>query len=147
MAKPVLAIVGRANVGKSTFFNRMAGDRIAIVQDVPGVTRDRILADTEWCGRKFTIIDTGGIEPLGDDPWQSHIRTQAEIAIDMADVIVLFCDGMAGLTAGDEEVAEMLRRARKPVVVAVNKLDNYDVTATYDFYNLGLGAVFGISSE
>ena len=147
MAKPIIAIVGRPNVGKSTFFNKLAGERIAIVQDVPGVTRDRILADAEWCGRSFTVIDTGGIEPRSQDPMQSHIRAQADIAIETADVILFFTDGRQGLTADDREVADILRKCGKPVLVAVNKLDRYDPSLTYEFYELGFEHVFGVSSE
>ena len=112
MAKPLVAIVGRPNVGKSTFFNQMAGHRIAIVEDTPGVTRDRVYADCEWQNYKFTLIDTGGIDPLSDDPLLSQMRRQAEIAIETCDVILFFVDGKAGLTADDQTVADMLRRSR-----------------------------------
>lgn len=147
MSKSTVAIVGRPNVGKSTFFNKMAGDRIAIVQAVPGVTRDRILATAEWCGHSFTMIDTGGIEPLSADPMQSYIRQQAQVAIETSDVIIFMVDGRQGLTADDYDVADLLRRSAKPVVIAVNKLDRHDPSATYEFYALGLGEVFGISAE
>ncbi len=145
--KPLVAIVGRPNVGKSTFFNKISGRRIAIVEDVPGVTRDRIYADVEWTGRKFTLIDTGGIDPRSDDVLLSQMRRQAEIAIETADVICFFTDARTGLTPDDEEVATMLRRARKPVVLAVNKLDHAGLNdSLYEFYALGLGDPVGISS-
>ena len=117
--KPLVAIVGRPNVGKSTFFNKISGQRIAIVEDVPGVTRDRIYADVEWTGRKFTLIDTGGIDPRSEDVLLSQMRHQAEIAMDMADVICFFTDARSGLTPDDEEVAVMLRKTRKPVLLVV----------------------------
>ena len=122
--KPLVAIVGRPNVGKSTFFNRIAGHRISIVEDTPGVTRDRIYADTEWQGRKFTLIDTGGIDPRSDDVLLSQMRYQASVAMDSADVICFFTDARTGLVPDDEEVASMLRRARKPVILVVNKVDH-----------------------
>ncbi|NDL66313.1 ribosome biogenesis GTPase Der [Anaerotalea alkaliphila] len=148
MSRPIVAIVGRPNVGKSTLFNRLAGDKLSIVQDTPGVTRDRIYADVEWLNYSFTIIDTGGIEPQTDDLILQHMRNQAEIAIDTADVIMFITDVKAGLTDSDFKVAEMLRRSRKPVVLVVNKVDSheklqYDV---FEFYNLGLGDPYGISS-
>lgn len=146
MSKPLVAIVGRPNVGKSTFFNRIAGERISIVEDTPGVTRDRLYADAEWCGKEFTLIDTGGLEIKSDDEMWSHIRAQAEIAIDTADVIVLMMDGKTGLTPEDYEVAAMLRRTKKPVILTVNKLDNNEQEMLYDFYELGLGEPFGISA-
>ncbi len=146
-AKPLVAIVGRPNVGKSTFFNKISGRRIAIVEDTPGVTRDRIYADVEWTGRRFTLIDTGGIDPHSEDVLLSQMRRQAEIAIDMADVICFFADARAGLTPDDEEVATLLRKARKPVILAVNKLDHSGLNdALYEFYALGLGDPIGISS-
>ncbi len=146
-AKPLVAIVGRPNVGKSTFFNKIAGHRIAIVEDVPGVTRDRIYADTEWQGRRFTLIDTGGIDPRSEDVLLSQMRRQAEMAMDMADVICFFTDARAGLTPDDEEVAGMLRRTRKPVLLVVNKLDHSGLTdVLYEFYALGLGDPLGISA-
>lgn len=146
-AKPLVAIVGRPNVGKSTFFNKISGHRIAIVEDIPGVTRDRIYADTEWNGRKFTLIDTGGIDPRSEDVLLSQMRRQAEIAMDMADVICFFTDARAGMTPDDEEVANLLRRTRKPVILVVNKLDHSGLTdVLYEFYALGLGEPIGISS-
>ena len=147
MSKPLVAIVGRPNVGKSTFFNKMCGERKAIVKDKPGVTRDRIYADAEWCGYKFTMIDTGGIELKSEDEMWRHIKKQAEIAIETADVIIFFCDAKSGLTQSDRDVAEKLRRSNKPIVLAVNKLDNYDPMLLAEFYELGLGEPYGISSE
>ena len=147
MAKPLVAIVGRPNVGKSTFFNQMAGHRIAIVEDTPGVTRDRVYADCEWQNYKFTLIDTGGIDPQSDDPLLSQMRRQAEIAIETCDVILFFVDGKNGMTADDESVADMLRRAGKPVMLVVNKVDNVRMMDNiYEFYNLGIGDPIGISS-
>ena len=147
MSKPLVAIVGRPNVGKSTFFNKMAGRRIAIVEDTPGVTRDRVYADCEWQNYKFTLIDTGGIDPNSDDPLLKQMRRQAEIAIETCDVILFFVDGRQGLTADDETVADMLRRANKPVMLVVNKIDHVNMEAEiYDFYNLGIGDPIGISS-
>ena len=147
MAKPLVAIVGRPNVGKSTFFNKMAGKRIAIVEDTPGVTRDRVYADCEWLSHKFTIIDTGGIDPRSDDPLLKQMRRQAEIAIETCDVILFFVDGKQGLTADDETVADMLRRSGKPVLLVVNKIDNVKLmNEVYDFYQLGIGDPIGISS-
>ena len=147
MAKPLVAIVGRPNVGKSTFFNKMAGRRVAIVEDTPGVTRDRVYADCEWQNYRFTMIDTGGIDPTSDDPLLQQMRRQAEIAIETCDVILFFVDGRQGLTADDETVADMLRRAGKPVMLVVNKIDNVSMESEiYDFYQLGLGDPIGISS-
>ncbi len=147
MAKPLVAIVGRPNVGKSTFFNQMAGHRIAIVEDTPGVTRDRVYADCEWQNYKFTLIDTGGIDPNSDDPLLSQMRRQAEIAIETCDVILFFVDGKQGMTADDEDVADLLRRAGKPVMLVVNKIDNVRMMdEIYDFYQLGMGDPIGISS-
>ena len=147
MAKPLVAIVGRPNVGKSTFFNTMAGRRIAIVEDTPGVTRDRVYADCEWQNYKFTLIDTGGIDPQSDDPLLAQMRRQAEIAIETCDVILFFVDGKTGLTADDEAVADMLRRAKKPMMLIVNKIDSPKaLDNVYEFYNLGLGDPIGISS-
>ncbi len=148
MSKPTVAIVGRPNVGKSTFFNYLAGERIAIVDDAPGITRDRIYAQAEWRGRLFSIIDTGGIEPKADDQILRSMRSQAELAIEMADVIIFLVDLKTGLTADDADIAEMLRKSRKPVVVAVNKSDQIGEMPAdaYEFYNLGLGEIFAISS-
>lgn len=147
MSKPLVAIVGRPNVGKSTFFNRITGQKLSIVEDTPGVTRDRLYADAEWCGKNFTLIDTGGIEIKSTDEMWKHIKSQAEIAIDTADVIIFFCDAKTGLTASDYDVADMLRRSRKPIVLAVNKLDIYMEEVLFDFYELGLGVPYGISAE
>ena len=145
--KPLVAIVGRPNVGKSTFFNKIAGHRVAIVEDIPGVTRDRIYADVEWTGREFTLIDTGGIDPRSDDALLSQMRHQAEIAIDMADVICFFCDAREGMTPDDEEVATLLRKTRRPVLLVVNKLDHAGLNdSLYEFYGLGLGEPIGISA-
>ncbi len=148
MSKPVVAIVGRPNVGKSTFFNYLAGRRISIIEDTPGVTRDRIYAESEWRGKKFTLIDTGGIEPHTEDYIKQQMIRQAQIAIDTADVIVLMVDLKSGLTAADEDVAVMLRKSAKPVVLAVNKADTIGSTPpeAYEFYNLGMGEIFPISS-
>ena len=145
--KPLVAVVGRPNVGKSTFFNKIAGQRIAIVEDVPGVTRDRVCADCEWLNHRFTLIDTGGIDPRSTDPLRVQMRHQAEIAMDMADVILFFVDGKQGLTADDEDVANMLRRAKAPVLLVVNKLDSPAMLDNrYDFYALGMGDPIAISS-
>ncbi len=147
MPKPLVAIVGRPNVGKSTFFNQMVGKRIAIVEDTPGVTRDRVYADCEWQNYKFTLIDTGGIDPNSDDPLLSQMRRQAEIAIETCDVILFFVDGKSGLTADDEDVADMLRKSGKPVMLVVNKIDNVKAMDNiYEFYNLGIGDPIGVSS-
>ncbi len=147
MSKPLVAIVGRPNVGKSTFFNRITGTRLAIIEDTPGVTRDRIYADAEWLNREFTLIDTGGIDTVTEDVILKQMRMQAELAIESAQVILFFVDGKTGITAEDYEVAKMLRRSDKPVVVVVNKVDNkQDETNLYDFYELGLGEVLGISA-
>ncbi|HRX42097.1 MAG TPA: GTP-binding protein, partial [Clostridia bacterium] len=148
MSNPIVAIVGRPNVGKSAFFNYIIGRRISIVEDTPGVTRDRIYAKTEWRGREFTVIDTGGIEPFSDDLILKQMRAQAEIAIETADVIILITDIKDGVTAADIEVSQMLYKSGKPAVVAVNKVDNVgDMPAeAYEFYNLGLGEIFTISS-
>lgn len=146
-AKPLVAVVGRPNVGKSTFFNKICGKRISIVKDVPGVTRDRIFADAEWCGYHFTLIDTGGIELKSDDGMFVHIRKQAEAAMELADVIVFIVDGRDGLVSSDYDVATILRTSEKPVILAVNKLDNFEIEKTYDFYQLGLGEPYAISCE
>lgn len=145
-ARPLVAIVGRPNVGKSTFFNKVAGRRISIVEDTPGVTRDRVYADVEWMNRKFTLIDTGGIDPHSDDVLLSQMRRQAEIAMDTADVICFFTDARTGLTDDDREVASLLRRTRKPVLLVVNKVDYLGLNdALYEFYELGIGDPIGIS--
>ncbi|WP_335869731.1 ribosome biogenesis GTPase Der [Bacillus sp. 2205SS5-2] len=147
MSKPVIAIVGRPNVGKSTIFNRIVGERISIVEDVAGVTRDRIYSSGEWLTHDFNIIDTGGID-IGDAPFLDQIRQQAEIAIEEADVIILMTNGREGVTAADEEVSKILYRSNKPVVLAVNKVDNPDMRETiYDFYSLGFGEPFPISGS
>ena len=145
--KPLIAIVGRPNVGKSTLFNKIAGKRISIVEDTPGVTRDRVYVDCEWCGKAFTLIDTGGLELKSTDEMWRHIKAQAEIAIDMADVIIFVVDGKTGITVDDEQVAGYLRRSRAPVVLAVNKLDNNEKDTIYDFYALGFGEPYAVSAE
>ena len=146
MSNPVIAIVGRPNVGKSTIFNRLAGERIAIVEDKPGITRDRIYSKGEWLDRAFHIIDTGGIEVAPADEILLRIRQQAELAIDEADVIIFMVDGKAGLTEADKEVAEILYRTKKPVVLAVNKIDNIQMqNEIFDFYTLGFGEPYAIS--
>lgn len=147
MKKPVVAIVGRPNVGKSTFFNRVCERQISIVQDMPGVTRDRIYGDAEWCGSAFSLVDTGGIDFESKDELNTNIQTQAKIAVDLAEVIIFMVDGKAGITNQDFEVADFLRKSGKPIVLAVNKLDNNEVEKTYDFYALNLGEPFLISSE
>jgi len=148
MAKPLVAIVGRPNVGKSMLFNKLTGKRLAIVEDTPGVTRDRLYAEAEWRGRAFDLVDTGGIEPGTDDQILSFMREQAEIAIAAADVIVFVCDIKTGMTAADQDVAGLLQRSGKPVVLAVNKLDSTGHTDPdiYEFYNLGLGDPFPVSA-
>ena len=148
MSKPVVAVVGRPNVGKSTLFNALAGENIAIIKDTPGVTRDRIYADVEWLGRTFTLIDTGGIEPESSDVILSQMRDQAQIAIDTADVIIFLTDVKQGLVDSDSKVADMLRRSQKSVVLTVNKVDSFerDMTDVYEFYNLGIGEPFPISA-
>lgn len=147
MAKPLVAIVGRPNVGKSSFFNKVVGKKLSIVENFPGVTRDRLYADAEWCGKTFTLVDTGGLELKSTDQMWKHIQKQAEIAIETADVIILFADAKSGLTASDTDVAYKLRKSGKPVVLAVNKLDNYQPEKLFEFYELGLGEPFGISAE
>ncbi|WP_338749707.1 ribosome biogenesis GTPase Der [Bacillus sp. FJAT-52991] len=145
MVKPVVAIVGRPNVGKSTIFNRIVGERISIVEDIPGVTRDRIYSSGEWLNHEFNLIDTGGID-LGDEPFLEQIRQQAEIAIEEADVIIFLASGREGVTSADEEVAKILYRSKKPVILAVNKVDNPEMRSQiYDFYSLGFGEPFPIS--
>lgn len=148
MSKPLVAVVGRPNVGKSTFFNVVVGRRVSIVEDTPGVTRDRIYAEAEWCGRNFAMIDTGGIEPSTADVILSQMRQQAQIAMDTSDVILFMVDGKEGMTTADAEVANMLRRTGKPVIVVVNKIDNPNKMedSVYDFYEFGLGSVFAISA-
>ena len=148
MSKPIVAIVGRPNVGKSTLFNIFADSRISIVEDTPGVTRDRLYADAEWLDRKFTMVDTGGIEPSADSEILAFMREQAEIAIQNATVIVFLCDIKTGLTASDQEVANLLLRSGKPVVLAVNKMDQVGQTNPdiYEFYNLGLGDPIPVSA-
>ncbi|MCI9367542.1 MAG: ribosome biogenesis GTPase Der [Oscillospiraceae bacterium] len=148
MAKPLVAIVGRPNVGKSMLFNKLTGKRLSIVEDTPGVTRDRLYAQAEWRGRTFDLVDTGGIEPGTDDQILSFMREQAEIAIAAATVIVFVCDIRTGMTAADQEVAGMLQRSRKPVVLAVNKMDSTGHTNPdiYEFYNLGLGDPYPVSA-
>lgn len=148
MSKPIVAIVGRPNVGKSTLFNAVAGEKISIVKDTPGVTRDRIYTDVDWLGQNFTMIDTGGIEPDSSDIILSQMREQAQIAIDTADVIVFITDVRQGLVDSDAKVADMLRRSRKPVVLVVNKVDNFNkfMPDVYEFYNLGIGEPIPISA-
>ncbi|QJC51849.1 ribosome biogenesis GTPase Der [Paenibacillus albicereus] len=148
MARPVIAIVGRPNVGKSTIFNRVIGDRLAIVEDKPGVTRDRIYGTGEWNGKSFSIVDTGGIELDGEDEIMKSVRMQAELAVEEADVIIFMVDAKTGLTLADEEVAQMLFRSRKPVVVAVNKVDNQGrMEDIYEFFGLGFGSPIAISGS
>jgi GTP-binding protein len=147
LVKPVIAIVGRPNVGKSTIFNRIVGERISIVEDIPGVTRDRIYSSGEWLTHDFNLIDTGGID-IGDEPFLEQIRQQAEVAIDEADVIIFLTNGREGVTAADEEVAKILYKSKKPVVLAVNKIDNPEMRdQIYDFYALGFGEPFPISGS
>ncbi|MDO4344827.1 MAG: ribosome biogenesis GTPase Der [Eubacteriales bacterium] len=148
MSKPIVAIVGRPNVGKSTLFNVLAGENISIVKDTPGVTRDRIYADVEWLNYRFTLIDTGGIEPDSSDIILSQMREQAQIAIDTADVIIFIVDVRQGLIDADSKVADLLRRSHKPVVLAVNKADNYEkfLPDVYEFYNLGIGDPIPVSA-
>ena len=146
MAKPIIAIVGRPNVGKSMLFNKIIGRRLSIVEDTPGVTRDRIYGESDWRGRKFTLIDTGGIEPRTDNQILAFMRSQAQIAIDNATVIVFLCDIKTGMTASDQEVASMLQRCGKPVVLAVNKVDQGQSPDIYEFYNLGLGDPIAVSA-
>jgi len=148
MAKPIVAIVGRPNVGKSTLFNKLTGTRLSIVDDTPGVTRDRIYGDCEWCGRVFTLVDTGGIEPKANDIILSQMKRQAELAIETADVVLLLTDMQTGMVAADKEVANMLLRAKKKVILCVNKVDGVGELPPdiYEFYNLGLGEPYAISA-
>ena len=147
MSKPLVAVVGRPNVGKSTFFNRVVGKRIAIVEDTPGVTRDRIYAEAEWCNVHFALIDTGGIEPASEEIIPAQMREQAQIAMDTSDVILFMVDGKSGLTSDDREVATMLRRTGKPVILVVNKVDTPNLPDDfYDFYELGIGEPMAISA-
>ena len=148
MSKPIVAIIGKPNVGKSTFFNYLAGSRISIVEDTPGVTRDRVYAETNWRGRTFTLIDTGGIEPKSEDTILLQMREQANLAIQMANVIVFVTDIKQGVTSVDEEIATMLRKSKKPIVLVCNKADNYNESKndSYEFYNLGIGDPFPISA-
>ena len=148
MSKPIVAIVGRPNVGKSTLFNQIGKRRLSIVDDMAGVTRDRIYMDATWLNHDFTLIDTGGIEIKSADKILTEIRTQAKIAVDEADVIVFVVDGRTGLTVDDEDVAKFLRGADKPIILAVNKVDTPQLAnEIYDFYNLGLGEPIGISAS
>ena len=146
MSKPIIAIVGRPNVGKSMLFNKIIGRRLSIVEDTPGVTRDRIYGESDWQGRKFTLIDPGGIEPRTDNQILAFMRSQAQIAIDNATVIVFLCDIKTGMTASDQEVASMLQRCGKPVILAVNKVDQGRSPDIYEFYNLGLGDPIAVSA-
>jgi len=148
MAKPMVAIIGKPNVGKSTFFNYIVGQRLSIVEDTPGVTRDRIYADSNWRGRDFTLIDTGGIEPKAEDIIQTGMREQAEMAINIADVIIFVTDIKQGITAADQEIATMLRKSKKPIVLVCNKADNFGEPDPnlYEFYNLGIGEPHPVSS-
>ena len=147
MANPLVAIVGRPNVGKSTLFNKIAGRKISITENRPGVTRDRLYADAVWRGKKFTVVDTGGIELKSADVLWKEILRQADAAIDMAQVILWMVDGKEELTAADRDVAEKLRRCKKPVVLVVNKVDNFSPDKLFDYYALGLGEPFAISAE
>ena len=148
MGKPIVAIVGRPNVGKSTLFNKLAGQRISIVQDTPGVTRDRVYAQAEWLNHNFTMIDTGGIEPEREDIIVKQMRRQANIAIETADVIIFVVDGKEGLTPADHEVASMLRKSKKEVILVVNKVDSLkEEDNAWEFYNLGIGDPITISAS
>lgn len=147
MANPLIAIVGRPNVGKSTFFNKVVGRKVSITENRPGVTRDRLYADAEWAGKRFTIVDTGGIELKSEDTMWREIYRQAEVAIETADVILFMTDGKEGLTGSDYDVADMLRRSRKPVLLVVNKIDNYSPEKVFDYYMLGLGEPYAVSAE
>ncbi len=144
---PLIAIVGRPNVGKSTFFNKVVGKKISITEDKPGVTRDRLYADSEWRGKIFSIVDTGGIEMRSEDTMWREIKKQAEVAVETAQVILFFVDGREGLTTSDYDVADMLRRSKKPVILVVNKIDNYSEDKIFEFYSLGLGEPYAVSAE
>ena len=147
MSNPLIAIVGRPNVGKSTFFNRVAGKKVSITEDRPGVTRDRLYMDSEWRGKAFTMVDTGGIEMRSEDTMWREIKKQAEVAIDTAQVILFFVDGKEGLTTSDYDVSDMLRRSKKPVILVVNKIDEYSEEKVFEFYSLGLGEPYPVSAE
>ena len=147
MSNPLIAIVGRPNVGKSTFFNKVVGRKISITEDKPGITRDRLYADAEWRGRVFSLVDTGGIELKSDDTMWREIKKQAEVAIETADVILFFVDGKEGLTSSDYDVADMLRRSKKPIILVVNKIDDYSEEKVFEFYSLGLGEPYPVSGE
>ena len=147
MANPLIALVGRPNVGKSTFFNKVAGRKISITEDRPGVTRDRLYADAEWRSKHFTMVDTGGLELKSEDVMWREIAKQADVAIDTADVILFFTDGRDGLHPSDYDVADILRRSKKPVILVVNKIDNYSPEQIFEFYSLGLGEPFAVSAE
>ena len=149
MSRPVVAIVGRPNVGKSTLFNALAGENISIIKDTPGVTRDRIYADVNWLNHSFTLIDTGGIEPDSSDIILAQMREQAQIAIDTADVIIFLVDVRQGLQDADSKVADMLRRSHKPVILVVNKVDSFQkfMADVYEFYNLGIGDPVPVSAS
>ena len=147
MANPLIALVGRPNVGKSTFFNKVAGRKISITEDRPGVTRDRLYTDAEWRGKHFTMVDTGGIELKSEDIMWKEIAKQADVAIETADVILFFTDGKEGLSPSDYDVADILRRSKKPVILVVNKIDEYSPEKIFEFYSLGLGEPFAISAE
>ena len=148
MAKPLVAIVGRPNVGKSMLFNKLTGHRTSIVEDTPGVTRDRIYGDCEWCGRNFSLVDTGGIEPNTENDMLKFMRRQAEIGIELADAIIMVVDVRSGVTAADQDVATMLRKSRKPVALAVNKCDSIGTVNpdVFEFYSLGSGDLFETSA-
>ena len=148
MSKPTVAIIGRPNVGKSTFFNYVVGKRISIVEDTPGVTRDRVYADANWRGRNFTLVDTGGIEPESDDVILSQMRRQADMAVEIADVILFITDIKQGVTAADHDIALMLKKSKKPIILVCNKSDTFGKTPDelYEFYNLGIGDPYAVSS-
>lgn len=147
MERPLVAIVGRPNVGKSTFFNKVCGARKSIVKDMPGVTRDRIYGDAEWCGHAFTLVDTGGLDVKNKDEFQLNITRQAEIAVELAQVVLFFVDGRAGLLPADYDAAEFLRKYNVPTILVVNKIDNNEIEKTFEFYSLGIGEPIAISSE